>query len=251
MDSSLKGRAAIITGASKGLGRVMAPVFAEAGCRVAVHYFSNEENAKDVVKNIKEAGGEAFAVKADISNASQVKSLFEAATSRYGTVDILVNNARVDPYKRPAGLSEGEWFDRVIGVSLKGAYLCTLEAFRIMKEQRWGRILNVSSVHSQAASPLFLVPYGISKIGMLNITRSFATAGAEFGITVNTLAPGLIITETLEERITAEEIDAQKASIPLKRGATTREVAEAALFCVQAAFMTGETLNLNGGVFMP
>jgi 3-oxoacyl-[acyl-carrier protein] reductase len=251
-DSSLEGRCAIITGASRGLGRVMAPRFARAGCRVAVHYYSGRDSAEKVAESINKSGGEAIAVQADVSDEDQVKKLFEEVVSRFAAVDILINNARIDPYKRPPGLSEGDWFDRVIGVSLKGAYLCALEAFEIMKNQRWGRIVNVSSQQGVAPSIRFeLIPYGIAKTGMLNISRSLARAGAEYGVTVNTLAPGLIITENLMKRLDEEQLCDLLATIPLNRGASMEEVAEAALFCARAGFMTGETMNLNGGAYMP
>jgi 3-oxoacyl-[acyl-carrier protein] reductase len=251
MASKLEGRVALITGASKGLGRVLARKFGAAGCKVGVHYFSHSENAEETAHAIRSAGGEAVPIQANLSLEPEVERLFSGIAGKLGPVDILLNNARVDPYKRPPGLTEGEWFDRVTGVGLRAAYLCAIRAFDSMKSRGWGRIINVSSVNGVGPSRLFLIPYGIAKTGMLNITRSLALAGAEFGITVNTLAPGLIITETLEERITAEEIARAKAAIPLRRGATMEEVADAALYLAGAGFVTGETLNINGGVYLP
>jgi 3-oxoacyl-[acyl-carrier protein] reductase len=250
MGQKLKGRVALITGASKGLGRILVDRFSTAGCKVVVHYFSNKKNAEEITNTIRSRGNEAFPIKADLSVESEIKRLFQATEERLGPVEILLNNARVDPFKRPPGLDEGEWFDQVIGVGLRAAYLCAIEAFAIMKKRRWGRIINISSVHGIGPSQVFLIPYGIAKTGMLNITRSLALAGAEFGINVNTLAPGLIVTETLEERVTTDELEQLRESIPLKRGASMEEITEGAIYLAEADYVTGETLNINGGMFI-
>lgn len=245
----LQGRTALVTGASQGLGAVMAKTLAAAGCRVIINCARQREKAQAVADEIAAAGGTASVAVADVSSADGVGALFAALGD--GGPDILVNNARVDPYKRPQEMDDAAWFDRVMGVNLKGPYLCSLAAIERMKRKGWGRIINVSSVWAYRAATRPMLEYAMSKAAMHSLTRSLALIAAPFGITVNTLAPGLILTEELDSRITPARLAEMTAGIPVGRGASMEEVAGALWFALDNGYVTGETININGGVYMP
>lgn len=241
-------RTALVTGASQGLGRVIAQALAHAGCRVLVNYAHSRNNALRVVDEIVSAGGHAEECRADVSDEASVRELF-ARLAVGGAVDILVNNARLDPWRREPEISEGQWWDQVMVVNLKSAYLCSLCFLEQAKPKGWGRIVNVSSVRAFLPAEPTMVAYGVSKAGMHALTRSFAVQGAPFGITANTVAPGMIATENMDRRLTAERKAEELGRIPLARPATCEEVADAVLFAVCNGYVTGETININGGMF--
>ena len=166
-----------------------------------------------------------------------------------GPVDILVNNARLDPWQRRPEMSEGEWFDRVMRVNLKGAFLCSEAFFRQAQPRRWGRIVNIASVRSFRPAEMHMIAYGVSKLGMHALTRAFAHNGAPFNITANTVCPGMVITENIDKRLTPEKYAEESAAIPLGRGATGEEIADAVLFPIRNGYVTGETININGGMY--
>ena len=246
----LAGKTAFVTGASKGLGAAIAVRLAQAGCRVAVNYAHGRAGAVRTVAAIAALGGTAIPVACDIADGKAVAEAFRRVAAELGPVDILVNNARIDPYMRPADMSDADWWDATLAVNLKGAYLCAMAAWDGMMARNWGRIVNVSSVWAYWGAPFRMLPYSVSKAGMHALTRSLATEGAPHGITANTLAPGLIITESIGTRLSEEQIEDAKQGVPVKRGATPEEIAEGALFLVQSAFTTGEVLSMNGGVTM-
>ena len=243
----LQGRTAIITGASRGIGRAIAKLFAEAGARVVVNFNSSKKEALAVVESVRENGGEAIEVKSDVSNYSEVKRMVKATIETYGQVDILVNNAGVHIDKDFFKTSEEEW-DRTIDINLKGAYLCSKEVAPIMQKQQYGRIINISSNSGlYHPSSMRLIEYVASKAGMNGLTKALALRLGPH-ITVNAICPGFIITEMVEEidpgikKLILDET-------ALKRPGTPEDIAESALFLASpsADFITGELLIVAGG----
>ncbi len=241
MCEEFKGKTVLVTGGSRGLGEALCRRFAAAGCRVIVNYAHGKEAALAVAEAV---GGEA--VQCDISREEAVREMF----GRVGQVDILINNARVDPYKRTPEMSDGGWWDTVMGVNLKGAYLCGKFALEGMKERRWGRLLHISSLWAYQPANERMLSYAAAKSAMHALSRGFANLGAPYGITSNVLAPGLILTDMVSSRLTPEMLQKEMAGIPLGRGSSPAEVAEFAFGIVRTGFLTGEIINLNGGAFM-
>ena len=231
----------LVTGGSRGLGEALCRRFAAEGCRVIVNYAHGKEAAEAVAEAV---GGEA--VRCDISDEPAVREMFD----RIGPVDILINNARVDPYKRTPETSDGDWWDSVMGVNLKGAYLCGKFALEGMKTKQWGRMLHISSLWAYQPANERMLSYAAAKSAMHALSRGFARLGAPYGITSNVLAPGLILTDLVSSRLTPEMLQKEMAGIPLGRGASPAEVAEFAFDIVRTGFLTGEIINLNGGAFM-
>lgn len=242
---NLKDRVALVTGSSQGIGRVIARELATAGCRVIVNCRNGRDKAEAVAAGIRADGGMAEVYCCDVSDEAAVNAMF----AELGPVDILVNNARLDPWQRRPEMSEGEWFDRVMRVNLKGAFLCSEAFFRQAQPRRWGRIVNIASVRSFRPAEMHMIAYGVSKLGMHALTRAFAHNGAPFNITANTVCPGMVITENIDKRLTPEKYAEESAAIPLGRGATGEEIADAVLFPIRNGYVTGETININGGMY--
>ena len=236
-----KEKTVLVTGGSRGLGEAFCREFARMGCRVIVNYAHGREAAEKVAGEI---GAEAFPC--DISDEKAVAEMFD----QVGPVDILVNNARIDPYRRPPESTDGEWWDRVMSVNLKGAYLCGKCALAGMKRKRWGRMLHISSVWAYQKPNEQMISYAAAKAAMHAMSRGFAAIGAPWNITSNVLASGLIMTELVSQRLTPEALARETAAIPLGRGETSEEVALAGINMIRSSFITGEVLNINGGVFM-
>lgn len=242
---NLKDRVALVTGSSQGIGRVIARELATAGCRVIVNCRNGHDKAEAAAAGIRADGGMAEVYCCDVSDEAAVNAMF----AELGPVDILVNNARLDPWQRRPEMSEGEWFDRVMRVNLKGAFLCSEAFFRQAQPRRWGRIVNIASVRSFRPAEMHMIAYGVSKLGMHALTRAFAHNGAPFNITANTVCPGMVITENIDKRLTPEKYAEESAAIPLGRGATGEEIADAVLFPIRNGYVTGETININGGMY--
>lgn len=236
-----QGKRVLVTGGSRGLGEAVARRFAAAGCRVVVNYAHGREAAEKVASEID---GTAF--RCDISDEAAVAGMFAAL----GGVDILVNNARIDPYARPSGISDGEWWDAVMRVNLKGAYLCGKFALEEMRRRRWGRMVHISSLWAYQPANERMLAYAASKSAMHALSRGFARLGAPWQITSNVVAPGLILTDLCTVRLTEEELQRECDGIPLGRGASPSEIAETVFTTAANGFMTGEIVNLNGGAFM-
>ena len=236
-----KGKTVLVTGGSRGLGEAFCHKFAELGCRVFVNYAHGREAAEQVAADV---GG--IALPCDISSEESVKAMFE----KIGGVDLLVNNARIDPYKRGADVSDGDWWDQVMSVNLKGAYLCGKFALEDMKKKGWGRMLHISSIWAYQPANERMLSYAAAKSAMHAMSRGFANLGAPYGITSNVLAPGLIMTKLVSERLTPEACAQEKATIPLGRGESPADIAEAGINMMRSGFITGEVLNINGGAFM-
>jgi 3-oxoacyl-[acyl-carrier protein] reductase len=236
----LKGRIALVTGASRGIGAAVATALAEAGAAVAVNYRERASEAEAVVADIKRKGGRAIAIAADVSQAAAVAKMVEQVTSSLGGIDILVNNAGVAIVRGVDDPTEDD-FDRTIAVNLKSAFLCTQAVVSSMRAKRWGRIVNISSGAARGAGAIG-VHYNASKAGMEGLTRGYAARLVKEGITVNSVAPSLIETDMMRGRSDLAR------NIPLGRLGQPDEVAQAVLMVLGNDYMTGQTIMLNGGM---
>lgn len=245
MSESIKGRVALVTGASQGLGRVIARMLAKEGCKVVVNCAHSPQKAEAVAEEIRKEGGEARVYVCDISDEDAVHTMFR----ELGPVDILVNNARIDPYFRKPEMTDGQWWDLVMKINLKGAYLCSQVFFDQAKERGWGRIVNIASSRSFTPAEPHMIAYGVSKLGMHGLTRAFAENGGPYGITANTVCPGMVMTENLKKRITEEAYRATCRDIPVGRGGSCEEMADGVLFAIRNAYVTGESIHINGGLY--
>ncbi len=237
----LSQRVALVTGGSRGIGRAIAVALGQAGAAVAVNFRTRAADAQAVVAAITTAGGRAIAVGADVSESAAVASMMQTITAQLGPVDVLVNNAGIAIPRGVDDLTEDE-FDQTIAVNLKSAFLCTQAALPHMRAQRWGRIVNVSSGAARGAGGVG-VHYNASKAGTEGLTRGYAARLVKDGITVNAISPSLIETEML-----AGWADDAAKRIPMGRTGRPEEVAQAVLMVLDNAYMTGQTIPLNGGM---
>ncbi len=241
-------KVALVTGASQGIGRATALALARAGARVAAAARRTEKLAA-VVAEIGSAGGEALAVPMDVADATQVKAGFQQVLNRFGRLDILVNNAGITRDGLAVRMKPEDW-EAVLRTNLTGALLCIQQALAVMLRQRWGRIINVSSVVAQMGNA-GQANYVASKAGLIGLTKAIAVEVASRNITVNAVAPGFIataMTEPLSEPVKAELL----ARIPLGRMGNDTEVAAAIVFLAseEAGYITGHVLDVNGGLYM-
>ena len=248
-DQSLSGRTALVTGAGSGIGRGIALALAGAGCRVAVNYLDTPEGADDTVAAIRQTtGAEAYAVRADVGKAADVKAMIAEVVERSGALDVLVNNAGVQTWTPFLEVTEEEW-DLVIATNLKGCFLCTQAAARRMRTQGRGAIVNIGSGCNKIAFPR-LVAYTASKGGIEMLTKVAAVELGPLGIRVNCVAPGAIDIE----RTRLEDPDYGETwgrIAPLQRVGVPKDVADAVVFLASdaASFVSGQTLWVDGGLF--
>jgi 3-oxoacyl-[acyl-carrier protein] reductase len=240
---NLTGRVALVTGASRGLGRDVARALAAAGVRVAVNYRTAAGKADEVVREIEAAGGTAVALQADVSEPGAAAALVRDAEARIGPIDILVNNAGVILRKPLAELGPDEW-NESISVNLSSAFYVTQAALPGMRARRWGRIIMLSSVAAQTGGVIG-PHYAASKAGLIGLTHSYASLLAKEGITSNAIAPALIETDMIRGNPAATP-----ALIPIGRFGTADEVASIALLLASNGYITGQTINVNGGWYM-
>lgn len=231
---------ALVTGASRGIGLAIALALAEAGAAVAVNYRQNAAKAEAVVAQIRSRGGRAMAVGADVSQSAPVTAMIERVATELGPIDVLVNNAGIGIAHGIDDLTEAD-FDQTIAVNLKSVFLCTQAVLPAMRERRWGRIVNISSGAARGAGGIG-VHYNASKAGVEGLTRGYAARLVKEGITVNAVAPSLIETDMMRGRR-----DEVVPRIPLGRMGYPEEVAQAVLMVIGNPYMTGQTVQLNGG----
>jgi NAD(P)-dependent dehydrogenase (short-subunit alcohol dehydrogenase family) len=245
---SLEGKVAIVTGSSRGIGRAIATGLAGAGAAVTVNG-RNAESVKAVAEAIVDSGGASLPVIADVSKAAGVENLIQKTVERFGRLDILINNAGISPYYKPAEtMTEAEW-DEVMAVNLKGVFLCCQAAGRLMIPQRSGRIINISSIAGQVALPR-LIAYCAAKGAVERITRVLAVEWAPHHILVNSIAPGYVesdLTKSLRENPARQ--DALIRQVPLGRLGKAEEIVGAAIYLSSdaASYVTGQTLCIDGG----
>ena len=245
--SRLSGQRALVTGASRGIGRAVALRLASEGASVALNYNSGREEAEAVAAEIAAAGGSAVTLQGNVADAGQAEALVDAAAAALAGLDILVNNAGITRDNLLMRLSEDDW-DAVVDTNLKGAFLCTKAAIRPMLRQRSGRIVNMSSVVALTGNP-GQANYTAAKAGLIGFTRTVAREVASRGITVNAIAPGFIATQMVDS--IPEDLQAQiRERIPLGAFGTPEDVAGCVAFLVSAdaAYITGQVLSIDGGL---
>jgi 3-oxoacyl-[acyl-carrier protein] reductase len=239
----LTGKVALVTGGGRGIGRAVSVALARAGCDVAVNYRERRDEAESAVQEIQKLGRRAAAIQADVSRGADVAQLVSTAESQLGPIEILVNNAGKIAIQSVEQMTEESWND-MIASNLTSCFLVTQAVLPGMRERHWGRIINMSSVAAQAGS-IVGVHYAASKAGMLGLTRSYARVLAKEGITVNAITPALVATEM----VTSNPV-AKPDMIPVGRFGDIEEVADVALMLAGNAYITGQTINVNGGYYM-
>jgi len=246
---SFNGKVAVVTGGSRGLGRGIAIELGKRGAKVVVNYHANTDAANEVVQLIKEAGSEARAVQSDVSQYDAAQSLIKAATEFGGRLDILVNNAGTTRDMLLAMMPESDW-DLVIATNLKSAYNCSKAALKPMMRQKYGRIVNITSVAGLAGNP-GQTNYSASKAGVIGFTKSLAKEIGGRNITVNAVAPGFVPTD-LTSSLPKNLLDEAIKMTPLGRLGTIEDVAYAVAFLAsdEAAYITGQVLSVDGGLAM-
>ena len=246
---SFTGRTAVVTGGSRGIGRAICLELARGGANIMLCYAGNEQAALDTVAACEALGAKAAATRCDVSRADEVKALMDAALQQFGAVHILVNNAGITRDGLLMTMKEDAW-DQVLDTNLKGAFLTMKAVARTMMKQRYGRIVNLSSVvglHGNAGQ----VNYAASKAGVIGMTKSLAKELASRGVTVNAVAPGFIDTD-MTAALPQAARDALLPTIPAQRLGAAEEVAQAVAFLAseQAAYITGQVLAVDGGMSM-
>jgi 3-oxoacyl-[acyl-carrier protein] reductase len=245
----LKGKTALVTGGSRGIGRAIALDLARNGAKVAVNYSGSEAKAKEVVQEIGAIGGEAFAIQADVSKMDSVTAMVKEVITAFGSLDILVNNAGITRDNLIMRMKEEEW-DAVMNTNLKGVFNTTKAVTRQMMKQRSGRIINIASIVGVSGNP-GQANYVAAKAGVIGLTKTTAKELSSRNITVNAVAPGFIetdMTDKLEENVKQE----MKKQIPLARFGHPEDVAAAVRFLASddSSYMTGQTLHIDGGMVM-
>ncbi len=249
----LAGKAALVTGASSGIGAAIAAALGRAGASVGVNYFRNRAGAEAVVREIEASGQRAAALQADVRKRAEVERLFAEHLTAFGRIDILVNNAGDMVQRIPtAETPESVWRD-AIDLNLSSAFFCCQQAIGPMTREGWGRIINISSVGARTGGGAGSIPYHAAKAALITLSKGLAKELATIGITVNTVAPGIIETP-FHDRHTASETRAEwiRTLIPMQRAGEASEVAAAVVFIAsaEAAYITGATLDVNGGMAM-
>lgn len=240
----LEGQVAIVTGGGGGIGKATCLAFAREGADIVIPEV-NIANAEAAASEIQALGRKCEVIETDVSNGDSVRKMVRRTLDAFGRIDILVNNAGIFSYTRIDACTEEEW-DRMMAVNLKGPFLCSQAVMETMKAQRSGRIINLGSLAGQVGGIVASAPYSASKAGVMCLTKSLARVLGEYGITVNSIAPGIAATEM------AKNHPDMRAQIPLGRVADASEVASAILFLAseEGRYLTGATLDVNGGIRM-
>ena len=245
----LTGKCAVVTGASRGIGRAIALELASLGARIVVNYSGSADKAEEVVTQIKQHGGEAIAVQANVADEQSVQQLMKTAIDTFGSIDILVNNAGITRDNLILRMKDNEW-DDVLNTNLKGVFLCTKAVTRQMMKQRAGRIINISSIVGVRGNA-GQANYVAAKAGVIGLTKTTAQELASRNILVNAIAPGFITTE-MTEQLPEDMKQAMLQQIPLAKLGQPEDVAKAVAFFASnsANYITGQTLHVDGGMVM-
>lgn len=245
----LKGKVALVTGASRGIGRAIALELARHGAKVAVNYAGSEAKAKEVVEEIEQMGVEAFMVQANVASGEAVEQMVKEVLERFGRIDILVNNAGITRDNLLMRMKEDEW-DDVINTNLKGVFHCTKAVTRPMMKQRFGRIVNIASIVGVSGNP-GQANYVAAKAGVIGFTKTAAKELASRNITVNAIAPGFITTD-MTDRLSEDVRTEMLKQIPLARFGEPEDIAKVVSFLVSDAanYITGQTIHVDGGMVM-
>ena len=244
-----EGKTAIVTGASRGIGREIAILLGREGARVAVNYSGSREKAEEVVQLIKDTGSDAFAIQANVSDADQVKQMIDATMENFGSIDFLVNNAGITRDNLLMRMKEDEW-DDVIDINLKGVFLCTKAVTRQMMKQRAGKIVNLASIVGVIGNP-GQANYVAAKAGVIGLTKTTARELSSRNITVNAVAPGFITTD-MTDALPEDVKEQMLGSIPLGKLGSAEDVAGTVAFLLSndANYITGQTIHVDGGMVM-
>ena len=243
----LNGKIALVTGSARGIGKGIALALAKAGADVVVNCLGSKDRAEAVAEEIRSMGRRSIAVRADVSDEKEAGMLFDTIMETFGRLDILVNNAGTSQPKDIFEMELADW-DRIIKTNLTSGMLCAKRAMEIMREQKHGRIIFISSVVAERGALFGHTHYAATKGGQLAITKTLARTGAPYGITVNAIAPGIIKTELLVQTHGEEGVRELDAGIPLGLG-SPEDIGSAAVYLAsdEAAYVTGATLDVNGG----
>ncbi|MEJ2684470.1 MAG: 3-oxoacyl-ACP reductase FabG [Candidatus Sulfobium sp.] len=241
--SRLLGKIALVTGASRGIGRAIAIALAREGADMVVNYRTHWNEARELCEAIEGSGRRYIAAEADVSSAAEVSRLVQSAEKKLGHIDILVNNAGIGRHRSVDEITENDW-DETIAVNLKSAFLLTQSVLPHMRAGRWGRIINISSVAAHVGG-IVGPHYASSKAGLIGLMHFYASLLAQEGITVNVIAPGPVSTE-----MAAEIPGLTRDLVPIGRFGTPEEIADVAVMLACNGYITGQTINVNGGRYM-
>lgn len=245
----LEGKTALVTGASRGIGREIALELARQGANVVINFAGSEAKANEAAEEIKAMGREAFAIQGDVSDPDAVAAMVKETIDRFGSLDILVNNAGITRDNLLMRMKESEW-DDVININLKGVFLCTKAVTRQMMKQRNGRIINIASIVGVSGNP-GQANYVAAKAGVIGLTKTAAKELSSRNINVNAIAPGFITTD-MTEKLTEDVKAEMLKQIPLARFGEPSDIAKAVVFLASddSSYMTGQTLHIDGGMVM-
>jgi 3-oxoacyl-[acyl-carrier protein] reductase len=240
MKDRLRGRVALVTGGTRGIGAAISRALTEAGASVAINYRERSEEATRFAMRLRETGAVVSCIAADVSRPDAVAKMVDAVRSEFGAIDILINNAGIALVRSVDDLTEAD-FDQTIAVNLKSVFLCTQAVLPAMRAKKWGRIVNISSGAARGAGAIG-PHYNASKAGMEGLTRGYAARLVKDGITVNAVAPSLIETDMMKGR---QDLISR---VPLGRFGTSDEVAKAVMLLIDNPYMTGQTIAMSGGM---
>lgn len=249
---NLKDQVALVTGASSGIGRATAEVMAREGARVGIGYCKNRDGAEQAQEAIRNGGGRALAVRADVTRYADVVAMVESVRKEFGPIDILVNNAGDLLGRRTLADMTEEYWDQVMAINLKSAFLCVKAVYEEMAARKSGCVINVTSIAGRSGGGPGGAAYGAAKGGLLTYTKGLAKELAPLGIRVNNVAPGVIATPFHERYSPGEMFKRLITMIPMGRAGTSEETAEVIVFLASPAsrYITGETIEVNGGMLM-